>query len=395
MTSDVTKPRVGRLSLAALGILLACGEPARTDAPPPVPLGAASDSLAAPRTLIRWLAETQNGVVVIHDQRDGGLMRTRAGSNDLVPVTTPGAGPLEVRRVQRILRGPGDSLWVMDIVGVKAVVLDADGRPKREERSPIPSSATASLNFGWVRAVSEAGDWYASDRTMRFAPTFYVDDSASVVRWRRADGRTDTLARVGMRPIEFTARSIPPRLDAFDPIDAWGVFRDGRVIVVRARDYGIELVEPDGRVIHAGRGPTALIALTRADAEYTRDSLNRERAELMQQMPGNPLGAQAGVAAGSRPLPALPDPLPSHWPLLRGDEISVDWQDRAWVRVRSAPRDTGASRYDLFDRDGRFLTAVAVAAGGRVIGFGRQAVFVAWSDDDGLQWVKRHPMPPP
>lgn len=63
------------------------------------------------------------------------------------------------------------------------------------------------------------------------------------------------------------------------------------------------------------------------------------------------------------------------------------------MRVRSAPLDTGASRYDLFDRDGRFLKAVAVDAGGIVIGFGRSAVFVVWPDQDELRWVKRHPLP--
>lgn len=110
-------------------------------------------------------------------------------------------------------------------------------------------------------------------------------------------------------------------------------------------------------------------------------------------MPMNPLSGQAGVAPGGRPVPALPEPLPQHWPLLRGDEVRVDWQDRAWVRVRNAPRDTGATRYDLFDHDGRFLKAVSVAPGGLVIGFGRSAVFVAWRDEEQLSWVARHPLP--
>jgi hypothetical protein len=230
---------------------------------------------------------------------------------------------------------------------------------------------------------------------MTFAPSFHVDDSGSVVVWRKTDGRQDTLARVGMRPVEFTSRTAAPRLDAFDPIDAWGVFRDGRVIVVRGRDYGIELIDPDGRVTKAGRGPTPLLPLTREDAERTRDSLNRARAEVLRMMPMNPMAGEAGATPGSRPEPALPDPLPTHWPLLRGDEVRVDWQERAWVSVRSTPRDTGATRYDLFDRDGRFLKAVEVGAGGIVIGFGRSAVFVAWRDADDLSWVKRHPLPAP
>lgn len=379
-------------ALALLVAVLGCTESPPRDVPPAEPLGAATDSIATSFTMPRWLSESADGSLVLFDRAAEGLHRVPSGSGEAAPLSMRGRGPMEYRMVQRILRGPGDTLFVMDLPGAKAIVLDAQARPVREQRSPVPTSMTSAFTDGWVRAISDAGDWFFSDREMRLSPSFFVDDSASVVIWRTASGRRDTLARVGMRPIEFSARTSPPRLDAFDPLDAWGVFRDGRVIVVRGRDYSIELVDPDGRVTQAGRGPTPLLSLAREDAEFTRDSLNRQRAELLRRMPMNPMSGAAGVSGG-RPPPALPDPLPTHWPLLRGDEVHVDWQDRAWVRVRTAPRDTGPSRYDLFDRDGRFLKAVAVDAGGIVIGFGRSAVFVAWPDEDELRWVKRHPLP--
>lgn len=380
--------------VAVLGaVVLGCAESPDRDVPPPEPLRAAVDSIATAFTMPRWLSESEDGTLVLFDRAENQLYRVRPGASVAEPLSTKGAGPMEYRVVHGILRGPGDSLWVLDIPGSKAIVLDSAARPVREQRSPIRRSPSAAIGNGWVRAISAAGDWYASDRAMSFAPTFHVDDSASVVVWRGAAGRTDTLARVGMRPIEFTARTTAPRLDAFDPIDAWGVFRDGRVMVVRGRDYGIELIDPDGRVTRAGHGPTPMLPLTRVDAELMRDSLNRARAEVLRMMPMNPMSGEAGVASGGRPWPVLPDPLPSHWPLLRGDMVRVDWQGRAWVGVRTAPRDTGASRYDLFDRDGRFLKAVTVDAGGMVIGFGRSAVFVAWRDADDLSWVKRHPLP--
>ncbi|MBA3853575.1 MAG: hypothetical protein C0503_04115 [Gemmatimonas sp.] len=356
-------------------------------------LASAVDSIATPLSMPRWLAEAADGSLVMYDRVENGLYRVERGVGDAALLSTKGAGPMEYRVAQGIVLGPGDSLWVMDRPGSKAIVLDSEARPVREQRSPISSSAADAIGNGWVRAISATGDWYGSARAMSFAPTFHVDDSASVIIWRRATGRTDTLARVGMRPIDFTSRNAAPRLDAFDPIDAWGVFRDGRVMVVRGRDYGIELIEPDGRVTRVGRGPTPFLPLTREDAELTRDSLNRARAEVLRMMPMNPMSGQAGATSGGRPPPALPDPLPANWPLLRSDEIRIDWQDRAWVAVRSAPRDTGGTRYDLFDRDGRYLMAVSVAVGGRVIGFGREAVFVAWPDADELQRVKRHPLP--
>lgn len=372
---------------------LACGGTQDAAAPEAEPIAAAIDSVGRPMSLPRWATEGHGGALVFFDAREGGLLRVQPGADSALPVSRRGAGPFEYRGIERILRGRGDSLWVLDRVLLKAIVLDGDARPVREEPSPFPPTFGSALPSGGVRAISEAGDWYSGVREARFAPTFYVDDSASVVRWRRTDGRQDTLARVAMVPVLFNATGAAPRLEIFDPFDAWGVFRDGRVIVVRAQDYSIELVEPDGRVIQAGRGPSTALALTRADAERTRDAVLREREALLRAMPMNPLAGQAGAGAGSRPPPVLPDPLPARWPLLRSSEILVDWQDRAWVRVRTVPSSTGASRYDLFDREGRFLKAVALDSNATLVGFARRALIVAWRDDDDLQWVRWHPLP--
>lgn len=373
--------------LAVLGaIVLGCAESPDRDVPPLEPLGAAVDSIATAFTMPRWLSESEDGSLVLFDRAEERLHRVVRGRGEAEPLAARGRGPMEYRIVHGILRGLGDSLVVMDMDGTKAIVLDAGARPVRQQRSPISPSATASVGDGWIRAISSAGDWYASDRAMTFSPRFHADDSASVVIWRAAEGRTDTLARVAVRRETFTPRGAPMPIGVFDVVDAWGVFRNGRVIVVRGRDYGIELIDADGRVTRAGHGPTPRLPLTRDDAERTRDSLSRAWAGVLRMMP-------MGGEARARPAVALPDPLPTQWPLLRGTEVLVDWQDRAWVRVRTAPLDTGASRYDLFDRDGRFLRAVTVDAGGMVIGFGRSAVFVAWRDEDDLSWVKRHPLP--
>lgn len=367
-------------------VALACAESPDRGVPAAEPLGAAVDSISTAFTMPRWLSESEDGTLVLFDRAEERLHRVVRGRGEAEPLTTRGRGPMEYRIVHGIVRGLGDSLVVMDMDGTKAIVLDAGARPVRQQRSPIRPSATASIGEGWIRAISAAGDWYASDRAVTFSPRFYADDSASVVIWRAAVGRTDTLARVAVRRETFTPPTAPMRIGVFDVVDAWGVFRDGRVIVVRGRDYGIELIDPDGRVKRAGHGPMPRLPLTREDAERTRDSLSRQWAELLRMMP-------MGDQARARPAAALPDPLPSHWPFLLGNEVRVDWQDRAWVRVRTAPLDTGASRYDLFDRDGQFLKAVAVDAAGAVIGFGRSAVFVAWRDEDHLSWVRRHPLP--
>ncbi|HRQ77944.1 MAG TPA: hypothetical protein PLY94_05040, partial [Gemmatimonadaceae bacterium] len=255
--------------------------------------------------------------------------------------------------------------------------------PLRESIGMFPS--------GGVRGITASGDWIAGIREAQFAPAFQVKDSADIVRAIPESGAQDTLARAAGIPVYVVNTGAPHTIEAFTPYDAWGPFRDGRVIVVRANSYRVEVYEPDGRLVHEGQGPTGRvpIPLTRTDAE-------RERARLIESRRNtrvNPLAAQMGVSAANRPDPILPDPLPSHWPLLRSNEIRVDWQERAWVHVRSTAEGQGASRYDLFDRDGRYLKSIAIAANERLVGFDRAALWIARGDDDGLQWLRRHPLP--
>jgi hypothetical protein len=176
----------------------------------------------------------------------------------------------------------------------------------------------------------------------------------------------------------------------FEPRDGWAAFSDGRVLVVRGAEYLVELHHRDGGVDTVGRVPYRPVPLTQADAERQRDSSARQLGALVATAMANMPQLQ------NRPLPpthVLPDPLPVHWPVLAEPEIPVDRRDRAWVRVRTAAFDTGSTRYDLIDRDGRFVTAVEVPAGELVVGFGRDAVYTARRDEEDLQWLRRYPLP--
>ena len=375
---------------AALIAGLACAGAEDGAAPEPLALAAAIDSIDTPFTSPAWVQETQDGVLVIYDALDAGLVRMNPSTRALEPISRVGRGPLEYRSVHRVLLGPGDSVWVLHTGGSRAIVLDASAKPVRDVTGPLRESI-GMFPSGGVRGITASGDWIAGIREAQFAPAFQVKDSADIVRAIPESGAQDTLARAAGIPVYVVNTGAPHTIEAFTPYDAWGPFRDGRVIVVRANSYRVEVYEPDGRLVHEGQGPTGRvpIPLTRTDAE-------RERARLIESRRNtrvNPLAAQMGVSAANRPDPILPDPLPSHWPLLRSNEIRVDWQERAWVHVRSTAEGQGASRYDLFDRDGRYLKSIAIAANERLVGFDRAALWIARGDDDGLQWLRRHPLP--
>ena len=60
-----------------------------------------------------------------------------------------------------------------------------------------------------------------------------------------------------------------------------------------------------------------------------------------------------------------------------------------WAR-RSAQESSKAWVWDIIDRNGRLVHSVELSSGREVIGFGKQNVFVAFTDEDGLQHLEAY-----
>ena len=82
---------------------------------------------------------------------------------------------------------------------------------------------------------------------------------------------------------------------------------------------------------------------------------------------------------------------PERMPPIFGGRIPIDGQGRAWVRRHvkaGAP-----SAYDVFDRSGKRVGSVTLEPGNRVVGFGKDAVYVVRYDDMDLSYLERYAVP--
>jgi hypothetical protein len=65
---------------------------------------------------------------------------------------------------------------------------------------------------------------------------------------------------------------------------------------------------------------------------------------------------------------------------------------KLWIaRVVSATEN--GTRYDVVDRRGALAGLLMLPENARVVGFGAKAVYVAVTDDDGIQHLSRHARP--
>ena len=382
------------LTLAVLlGLLAACASESVDEVPAPMVLGAPLDEFPEPFTTVR-VGELRDGRVLAYDARERRLDLVDFTQGTRREAARSGAGPLEFQSGLTLAPAPGDSVWLHDLMQARVLVFSPTGLPVRSFLLVAEGSDVMSrMSSPWLRAVDERGDWYATSRALaaRLMGSMFADSTAVV----RVDGRTarqDTIAMLQARGGTSASPGGPPqRLTAFDPIDAWGVFPDGRVLVVRGATYTPELILSDGQRIVGAAVPYQPVPLTVSAREAVLDSVRRmsasSMADALRQMPGG---------GGSRALvPNLvaPDPWPDHWPVLRSTTIPVDGRGRAWVAVADAAGEPVGTRYDLLDRDGKLLASVRMPAGVELIGLGRETIYAARRDADDLVWLGRYALP--
>jgi hypothetical protein len=238
-------------------------------------------------------------------------------------------------------------------------------------------------------AIDDRGNWYAiliRFGSQRASPGGTYPTALARLRPHASGG--DSLATIreakfveaGMSNGVITNRSV-----GFEPTDVWGVFGDGRVLVVRSDTYTPEIVDPNGATRVAAPVSFTPVPVTASDRERNLDSLRRMYAAArFVSRDGDQRRPQVSVNG--------PNVWQEHHPPVIGDAILIDTRQRAWVHVMDGRRAEG-ERYDLLDREGRRVDAIRLPKGTRLVAMGRDAWYGTREDEDGLVYLQRFPLP--
>lgn len=378
------------LALVASVGAVACAERANDAVPVASPLGAAIDEFPEPFTGPIRMVELRDGRVLLMDTRERRLLRVDFSSGRFDTTSRNGEGPLEYRStVFKLALAPGDSVWTYDLSRKRIIVFSPDGEPVRSFSSTGAEDRMDVMSSPWMIAVDSSGRWIGQGQRFSDRPP-YIASGHYITRNDPRTAAQDSIVTLANPTLQRTEQG-SYIVGSFEARDGWAAFSDGTVLVVRGANYFVELHRLGAGVDSIGAVAHRRVPLTQADAEYVRDSTAKLQGALVAATLANIPELR------NRPLPpthVLPDPLPTHWPVLVSDDpIVVDRQDRAWVRVRTAAFDTGAARYDLLGRDGRFIKAVELPVGEQLVGFGREVVYLARRDEDDLLHLRRYPLP--
>lgn len=294
------------------------------------------------------------------------------------------------RQIGRVGRGPGEysdlgTIWAL--TGDSTLVPD----PGNQRWLMLAGSSIVATVPPDAPAVRLAGSAFTGVDTLggvltqrRFGRRLkdgpLTVESLAVLRVSRRAGQMDTIARIRWRPY-----AAPPGAAAMNPMvsRAFGVplkapeqsmlFSDGWIAVARLDPYRVDWREPSGAWRLGAPLPFSPLPVTAGE--------KRAYVERAARATGR------GVVDPER-IPHWPEHMD---PFIEGALIASP--DGRLVIARTPTATAPGQRYDLVDRQGRLSAVLQLPEGERIVGFGRQSVFVVATDREGIERLRRHPWP--
>lgn len=358
-------------------------------APRETPLGRPTGAFGGQFSLLRNVRELSDGSVLVADPLEGTLQRIDRAMARATPLGRTGAGPGEYRQPDAVWPLPADSSLLVDLGNNRLTVIHPNGQLGNTRLLAEPANG-GGLTLLLPSGVDATGRlYYRGGRP--------GDDSLTVMRLDRRTGQSTRVATFKGPPMnDRSSGDENNRRTMQSPVplgasDGWAVTSSGRVYVVRAADYHVDVINPDGSRVSGTRVSFTPVRIGTAEKEEFAAAMRRGGALSVQMENRN---GETSLSLGRGQLPPgaeLGTNFPPTMPPFNAGDLWVDSRDRLWVR-RSQPAGQ-APLYDVFNERGTLMGSVRFTAGRRIAGMGNGVVFVARSDDDDLQYLERYALP--
>lgn len=286
----------------------------------------------------------------------------------------------------------GDSSLFIDSESGAFLVIDPHGEFKRVMAPTRASDLTyiSSATFGTAGFDSKGRLIY---RAVRRTPqqmmgfgmpiagqTTFIQqaDSAPIMRMDLDRRSVDTIAfmKSAIARQAITGNSSSMRVvSVVNPVpaaDDWTLTPDGVIAIVRAQDYHIDWLGPDGKMTSTPKMPFDWKRISPEEKQQIIDSVRKAEADRVAKLPP-PGPAVPGVFLPT-PAPFMTvdaKELPDFYPPVRQGQVRADRDGHIWILPSTA---AGAAvsglRYDVVNREGVIVERVQLPKGRTLVGFG-------------------------
>ena len=361
---------------------------------------------AEPFTQINGVRELRDGRVIVSDVREKTVQLVDLKAGSATKIGREGSGPGEFAMPLALLAVPGDTSLLYDPLNRRYLVIGPDGKAGKFAQYEAEGGGAGPIRISRVRFTDSRGRLYAAGSGFSFgasgAPA--SADSAPILRLDRATMKTDTVAYIKIPPVSVTTsgngsgQNVAVRAGGGNPFaatDDWAVTPDGRVAVIRTKDYHVDWYAPNGQKTAGPAIAYEKLRVTDDDKKaYRERRANGGGVAITFGQRIGPGGTSQGATVAPPPNVQLPEPTdwPDVKPAFTGNAAFAAPNGQVWVLRTRAAKDK-IPTFDVIDQTGRVVSRVALPADTRLIGFGNGTVYVARSDEDDLQYLQRYRMP--
>jgi len=392
-------PRIRRYALVMLGFgLSATRLPAQSA--PIRDLPKAVKEIDDPFSLIVAAKEYRPGQLLVSDGVEGQVSLVDFAKGAKTQVGRKGAGPGEYTIAAGFFRVAGDTIWILDGAGAAAriVAFQPDLKPATTFALQLFDAQDTTIMQGSMFGDTRGRLYSTAMKFKASASGISVPDSMDLVWFDpRAGSRGGTRTVIGRVRTPSTGKQdiqnqgghikVSTPFPGMVPADAWAVFPDGRVAIVRGANYRVEFILPNG----AKPAPTSIeyerYKLSEADKQAEMDEV---RKRIVQQMGMMKKMMPANVTLDISVTP--PPSWPAEYPPLALLSVLPAPNGDLWVR-RATPIKLDHERWDVIDRAGKLVARWRLPGKTTIVAIGTGSVYTARTDEDDLRYVQRVDLP--
>jgi hypothetical protein len=386
------------LALAALVLPVHAQKVQVRDLPKP------SKEIEDPFTFVTGALETKDGKVIVADGGEAEVAVVDFAAGTKTALGRQGSGPGEYRMPAGLFRLQGDTIWLLDALQQRIVAYLPDLKPGTTFPF-ITFDGQTQTALSAPFTSDRRGFLYASAMTIRGGMsreggTMQLPDSVGLVRIdpRNTEAKE---ARKELTRLRYPTSGKPQmKMDpggtnmkfsvAFPGLvaaDAWAVFPDGRIAIVRGGPYTVEFIAPDGKRTAPVKIEYDHIKVSDADRTAELEDAKKQSEEQMKaakkMMPAN-------MNITLELLP--PAAWPAEYPAIAALAALAAPDGRLWVR-RAIPIRIGREQWDVFDPTGKLVARWQLPPKVNLVAVGSGAVYTVRKDEDDLRYIQRVAVP--
>ena len=324
----------------------------------------------------------------------------------------------------------GDSSLLMETTSLSMLVIDGEGRIVRVRA--IPRSQDASRISNLYTGMDAQGRLIYRGFANMILPAPpsgggvavpEQPDSLPLLRIDLATRRLDTAAMLKTPKSSMTVTQSPTggirissRTNPLPVLDEFAVTSDGRIALVRGRDYHIDWLNPDGTVTSSPKMPFDWQRLDEDRKASFLDSVRVAREKQREESIKTTIArydsmmevARKGEGPEPQPLPPMneyyppitmvgPDELPDYRPPFATGAVRADADGNVWIRTVPMKPTPGGQVYDVVNGSGVVIDRIQIQPQRTLVGFGPGGiVYVGVRDPKGVRLERvRLSDPPP